>query len=299
MRRLGRRCFGFVPLREGQYQVPPAHHIPESVQRPPYVSLPGGHPHPLPESTFAEVKKPGDIERMRRACALARDALRAAMAAAKPGVTAHELDGAASEVVVAGGAYPVGVQFHGFPKATCISPNEVACHGIPDERPLADGDIVNIDVSTYLDGFYGDTSAMILVGDVDEEGRRLSEVCKRCRDEAIAACRPGESYSTIGRIISQIASDNGYSVCDLFHGHFIGRELHMKPNILHYYPNGLELRMRPGQTFTIEPILCQGSKELRFWDDGWTAVTADGGRCAQWEHTVLITESGHEILTPL
>lgn len=286
-------------MREGQYRVPPPHPIPESVPRPPYVSLPGGHPRPLSDKFFAEVKKPEDIERMRRANALARDALRAAIAAAKPGVTAHEVDGAANEVCVAGGAYPVGVHFHGFPRATCISPNEVACHGIPDERPLADGDIVNVDVSTFLDGFYGDNSAMILVGNVDEESRKLSEVCKRCRDEAIAACRPGERYSTIGRIIQEIAHDNGYTVCEIFHGHFIGRELHMKPNILHHYPNKLDIRMRPGQTFTVEPILCQGSNELRIWADGWTAVTVDGGRCAQWEHTVLITEDGHEVLTPL
>jgi len=162
-----------------------------------------------------------------------------------------------------------------------------------------DGDIVNVDVSTCLDGFYGDTSAMVLVGNVDEQGRRLSEVCKRCRDEAIAACRPGELLSTIGRIIQEIAHDNGFTVNDTFNGHFIGRELHMRPNILHYHPNPLNVPMRPGQTFTIEPIICEGSSELRIWKDGWTAVTVDGGRTAQWEHTVLITEDGHEVLTPL
>lgn len=294
-----RRCFGFTPLREGQYKVPPPTVIPQSVPRPSYASRPGGRPQQLPDGSFAEVKKPEEIKKMRKACLLARDALRAAIEVAKPGVTAHEVDKAAQEVVVAGGAYPVGVGFHGFPKATCISPNEVACHGIPDERPLADGDIVNVDVSTYLDGFYGDTSAMILVGEVDEAGKKLAEVTRRCRDEAIAACRPGESFATIGRIVTEIAREHGYSVCDTFHGHFIGCELHMKPNIFHHYPNELNMPMKPGQTFTIEPILCEGRKQLRFWSDGWTAVTMDGGRSAQWEHTVLITEGGHEILTPL
>lgn len=279
--------------------MPPAQPIPDHIVRPEYVGRPGGRPAELPRSTYAEVKSPEDIERMRRACLIARDALRAAIDSAVVGATAHEVDRAAHEAVVAGGAYPVGVQFHGFPKAVCISPNEVACHGIPDERPLADGDIVNIDVSTFVDGFYGDTSAMVLVGQVDEEGRRLSEVCRICRDEAIAACKPGELFSTIGRIVSQIAQDNGYTVNETFNGHFIGRELHMRPNILHYYPNPLDLRMKAGQTFTVEPIICEGFQELRMWGDGWTAVTADGRRTAQWEHTVLITDSGHEVLTPL
>lgn len=300
MKRLARRSLGFVPIHEGQYRVPPPQPIPSTVPRPDYVSRPGGRPKPPPESTFAEAKQPEEIARMRRACQLARDALRAAMATAGVGVTAHDVDRAAHEVIVAAGAYPVGVGFHGFPKGSCISPNEVACHGIPDERPLADGDIINIDVTCFLDGAYGDNSAMVLVGNVDPEGQRLVEVCKQCRDDAVALCQPGERFSSIGRVITEIAQSHGYSVCESFNGHFIGRALHMQPNILHFFPNELhDLRMTPGQTFTIEPIINQGSKEVIILGDGWTTVTKDGRRSAQWEHTVLITEYGHEVLTPL
>jgi len=194
-------------------------------------------------------------------------------------------------------AYPTGIQFHGFPRSICTSVNEVVVHGVPDKRPLENGDIINCDVSIFHDGVFGDTSSMALIGDVDPAGRSLCDVTKESLMCAIDIIRPGVSLTEVGRVITDIGKKNGYGVVREFAGHFIGRELHMPPNVSHNI-NKIEVVLKPGMTFTIEPILTEGRPEIEGpWADGWTYVTADGLRAAQYEHTVLVTHNGCEILT--
>ena len=179
----------------------------------------------------------------------------------------------------------------------CTSVNEVICHGIPDDRPLADGDIVNIDVTIYLDGVHGDTNATFLVGDVDEASRRLVDVTRECLERGVGAVAPDAPLNAIGRAIEAHASTNGYGVVRAFVGHAIGEEFHGALHVPHYHEPNLTLPMRPGMTFTIEPMITMGDWRHRLWDDGWTAVTVDGRRTAQFEHTVHVTDGGVEVLT--
>jgi methionyl aminopeptidase len=175
--------------------------------------------------------------------------------------------------------------------------NEVICHGIPDDRPLQDGDIVNIDVTAYLDGVHGDCNATFLVGDVDAESRALVEVTRQCRDLGIEAVRAGRPLSDIGRAIETHAHAHGYGVVRAFVGHGIGGQFHMAPSVPHYYTHDASTVMQPGMTFTIEPMITLGSWRERMWDNGWTAVTIDGRRTAQFEHTLVVTDDGAEVLT--
>jgi methionyl aminopeptidase len=175
--------------------------------------------------------------------------------------------------------------------------NEVICHGIPDDRPLADGDIVNIDVTAYLDGVHGDCSAMFAAGEVDDESAQLMRVTRECRDLGIAAVRPGRPISDIGRAIEDHASRYGYGVVRQFIGHGIGESFHTFPNVPHYYTREASTIMEPGMTFTIEPMITIGSWKEKMWANGWTAVTSDGRRTAQWEHTLIVTDDGAEVLT--
>jgi methionyl aminopeptidase len=213
------------------------------------------------------------------------------------GVTTDELDAVAHAAYLACGAYPSTLNYHGYPKSVCTSVNEVICHGIPDDRPLADGDIVNVDVTAYIDGVHGDCSATFLVGEVDEESRRLVEVTRRCRDLGIAAVVPGRPVSDIGRAIEDHAHAHGYGVVRTFIGHGIGETFHALPNIPHYFAPEATTVMVPGMTFTVEPMITLGAPREKMWDNGWTAVTADGRRTAQFEHTLVVTESGADILT--
>jgi methionyl aminopeptidase len=194
-------------------------------------------------------------------------------------------------------AYPSPLNYHGYPKSVCTSVNEVICHGIPDSRELNDGDIVNLDVTAYIGGVHGDTNATFFVGDVDTESRDLVRVTEECMWHGIEAVRPGRPISDIGRAIEQHAKQHRYGVVRAFIGHGIGEQFHTDIQVFHYYEPRASIVMRPGMTFTIEPMITLGSWQHRMWDDGWTAVTSDGRRTAQYEHTILVTDDGFDVLT--
>jgi len=282
-----------------QEHVVPAHvAVPAEIRRPSYALSPSGKPRALAQEEYAEVKSERQIEQMRGACGLAADALALACEVAREGVTTDEVDRVVAEFLIARGGYPAGINYHGFPRGLCASPNEVVLHGIPNTRPLESGDIVNFDVTVYYDGAFGDCSAMVCVGDVDDDALRLVDAVRRCLLEAVALVGPGVKLNAVGDFCTRFAKEQGFSVVAEFCGHFIGSEMHMRPNVVHV-PNGNDLELRPGNTFTIEPILIEGdSAELVGpLDDGWTYVSKSGGWSAQWEHTLLVTKHGAEVLT--
>jgi methionyl aminopeptidase len=246
------------------------------------------------------IKSAEDIEKMRVTCRLAAETLRYLGEQVVPGITTEHLDRLAYEYITDHGAYPSPLNYHGFPKSICTSPNEVVCHGIPSEATeLRDGDILNIDVTTKLDGFHGDTNATFFVGEVSDSVRRLVETTHQCTMLGIAQVRGGGRLGDIGFAIQQKARAAGYSVVREFCGHGIGREFHEDPQVLHYGKRGTGVLMRPGMIFTIEPMINLGKASCRVLDDAWTAITRDGKWSAQYEHTILVTETGHEVLTLL
>jgi methionyl aminopeptidase len=266
--------------------------VPGGIERPDYAAT--GRPQRTTESAV----KPAElIARMRVAGRLARDVLRETGAAVAPGVTTDELDRVCHEAHVSRGVYPSPLRYRGFPKSVCTSVNEVICHGIPDDRPLEEGDIVNVDVTVFTGGVHGDTSATFCVGHVDPESRRLVQVTEECLDRAIEAVAPGAPLSDIGRAIEVHAHAAGFFVVQAFVGHGIGEVFHGPPQVPHYYEPELTTVMEPGMTFTIEPMITMGSIQPVIWSDGWTAVTSDGSRTAQFEHTVLVTDDGVDVLT--
>ena len=214
-----------------------------------------------------------------------------------PGITTDQIDQWVHEFTLAAGHTPATLGYLGYPKSCCTSINDVICHGIPDERPLQEGDIMNIDASCIVDGVFGDCSRMVAIGEISEEKRRVMDVSKECLARAIKVCKPGAYLWQIGEAIEDYASSKKCSVVNQFVGHGIGLAFHEPPEIPHHY-NELEIQMAPGMTFTIEPMINAGVREAIIdEDDGWTARTKDGRASAQWEHTLLITESGCEILT--
>jgi len=223
--------------------------------------------------------------------------LRVTGEAVRAGVTTDALDEIAHAETVRLGGYPSPLNYRGYPKSLCTSVNEVICHGIPDSRPLEDGDIVNLDVTVYLDGMHGDCSATFLVGDVDPGGRHLVEAARECLAKGIAAARPGRPISDIGKAIEAHASRHGFGVVRAYCGHGIGESFHTSLQIPHHYDPSMKRVMEPGMTFTVEPMITEGSWEDALWSDGWTAVTKDGKRSAQFEHTIVVTAGGAEILT--
>ena len=237
------------------------------------------------------------IARMRVAGRAAAEVLELGAAAVAPGVTTDEIDAVVHQAYIDRGGYPSTLNYRHYPKSLCTSVNEVICHGIPDDRQLRDGDIVNLDVTIYLDGVHGDTNATYLVGQVDEASKRLVDVTRECLDRGIAAVVPGRPFSDIGRAIEEHATANRYQVVRAFVGHGIGEQFHTDLQIPHYYEPRFTTVMEPGMIFTIEPMISMGTGLHRIWDDDWTAVTADGSRTAQFEHTVLVTDEGVEILT--
>jgi methionyl aminopeptidase len=278
-------------------KVAPRRAVPRSVPRPEYV----GRPAPTPY-TGPEVKSPEVIELMREAGRIAAQALAAVGAAIAPGVTTDELDRIGHEFLLDHRAYPSTLGYRAFPKSLCTSVNEVICHGIPDDRQLVDGDIVNIDITAYLVrdglGVHGDTNASYPVGETDEESRLLVERTREATMRGIRAVRPGRQVNVIGRVIESYAKRFGYGVVRDFTGHGIGTAFHSGLIIPHFdaAPRH-DLSIEPGMTFTIEPMLNLGTPEWTMWDDGWTVITADLRRSAQFEHTILVTEDGAEILT--
>jgi methionyl aminopeptidase len=244
------------------------------------------------------VKPPEIIERIRVAGRIAAEVLDVTGRAVAPGITTDELDAVAHDAYIERGACPSTLNYHGYPKSICTSVNEVICHGIPDDRPLEDGDIVNIDVTAFIDGVHGDCNATYYVGDVDAESRRLVEVTRECRQRGIEAVKPGRPLSDIGAAIEDHAHANGYGVVRMFVGHGIGEQFHTSPSVPHYYTPEASTIMEPGMVFTIEPMITVGTWREKMWNNGWTAVTADGRRTAQFEHTILVTDDGAVILTP-
>ncbi len=272
--------------------VSPQRAVPADIEEPEYV----GQPAPLPYRGPL-VRDARTIERMRVAGRIAAQALDAVEAAIAPGVTTDELDRVGHEFLLAHGAYPSTLGYRGYPKSLCSSVNEVICHGIPDDRPLEDGDIVNIDITAYKDGVHGDTNKTYLVGDVDEDSRLLVERTHEATLRAIRAVKPGRQINVIGRVIESYARRFGYGVVRDFTGHGVGPAFHDGLVIPHVDDPEATTFIEPGMTFTIEPMLTLGTVEWDLWDDGWTATTQDKSRTAQFEHTLLVTTDGAEILT--
>jgi len=234
---------------------------------------------------------------MREAGAIACEAMHEAGRAVQPGVTTDELDRIVHTYILDHGAYPSTLGYRGFPKSCCTSVNEVICHGIPDLRPLEDGDIVKIDVTAYKNGVHGDNCYTFLCGDVDEKSRLLTERTQEAMNRAIKAVKPGRSTSVIGRVIESYAKRFGYGVVREYTGHGVHTAFHSGLVILHYDEPRYSTRIRPGMTFTIEPMLTLGSPESEVWKDDWTVITLDGSRCAQFEQTLVVTDTGAEIIT--
>ncbi|HEY7226054.1 MAG TPA: type I methionyl aminopeptidase [Micromonosporaceae bacterium] len=278
-----------APLTPGR--VSPARAVPAHIPRPEYV----GKREPKRSTQYVQTSE--TIEKMRRAGRLAAQAVVLAGEHCKPGVTTDEIDAVVHEFLCDHGAYPSTLGYKGFPKSLCSSVNEVVCHGIPDARVLEDGDIVNIDITAYIHGVHGDTNATFLAGDVDEESRLLVERTREALDRAIKAVKPGRRINVIGRVIEAYAKRFGYGVVREFTGHGIGTSFHSGLVIPHYDDPRYGEEILPGMTFTIEPMLNLGSHTWVMWDDNWTVVTADGRRSAQFEHTLLVTHDGAEILT--
>jgi len=266
--------------------------VPAEIPRPEYAET--GNVTRRPEE---RIKDPAFIERMRRAGHAAAEVLDIGAAVIAPGVTTDEIDAVVHQAYIDRGGYPSTLNYRGYPKSLCTSVNEVICHGIPDDRPLRDGDIVNLDVTIWLDGVHGDTNATYCVGNVDDASKRLIDVTRQCLDRGIAAVAPGRPFSDIGRAIETHAVANGYEVVRAFVGHGIGEQFHTDLQIPHYYEPRMTTIMEPGMVFTIEPMISMGTGQHKIWDDDWTAVTADGSRTAQFEHTIVVTGTGVEILT--
>lgn len=236
---------------------------------------------------------------MEASCALAAEALLFVGDVIKEGMTTKELDSMVAQFVKDNGAYPSPLHYHGFPRSICTSRNQVMCHGIPHSKEkLKDGDIINVDISVYLDGFHGDTSAMFYIGEVSDEARKLVEVTRECLKLGMQAVKPGGRIGDIGHVIQEHASKNGFSSVRDFVGHGVGRAFHQEPQIPHVGRVGTGEKFAPGMIFTIEPIINEGSSGYEILrQDDWTVLTADRKLSAQFEHTVLVTEKGFKILT--
>lgn len=272
--------------------ISPRRPVPASVPRPEYVDKPAPS-----RFTGDEVKDAETIERMRVASKLAAQARELVGEHVVPGVTTDELDRIGHEFLCDNGAYPSTLGYRGFPKSLCSSVNEVVCHGIPDSTVVRDGDIVNIDITAFLNGVHGDTNATFFAGEPDEETRLLVERTKLALERGIKAVKPGRRINIIGRVIEAYAARFGYGVVREFTGHGIGTHFHSGLVVPHYDDPEYDDEIRVGMTFTIEPMLNLGTREWDMWEDDWTVVTKDRRRSAQFEHTLLVTEDGAEVLT--
>jgi methionyl aminopeptidase len=244
------------------------------------------------------IKTPEEIEKMRVAGRLAAEVLEMIAPHVKPGVTTDELDGICHDHIVnKQQAIPAPLNYHGFPKSICSSINHVVCHGIPSEKKLKKGDIVNIDITVIKDGYHGDTSMMFFVGEPSVKAKRLAEVARECLLIGIRMVKPGMRLGDIGHAIQTHAEAHNYSIVREYCGHGIGREFHEEPQVLHYGQPGTGLELKPGMTFTIEPMVNAGKHSVTLMRDGWTVITKDRSLSAQWEHTLLVTEDSVEVLT--
>jgi methionyl aminopeptidase len=287
-----KRCHKSMEGRIVQGEISPYRPVPAHIDRPSYADT--GRPVRWDEP---RIKSADIIERMRHAGKMAAEVLALAGQMVAPGVTTDEIDMAVHQWCIDRDSYPSPLNYNGFRKSVCTSVNEVICHGIPDSRPLQDGDIINIDVTTFVGGVHGDTNATFFVGDVDPASRELVQVTEECMWFGIEAVKVGRPISDIGRAIENHAKKHKMGVVRSFVGHGIGEQFHTDIQVLHYYDQRASVIMRPGMTFTIEPMITLGTWQHRMWDDNWTAVTTDGKRTAQYEHTLLVTDDGVDVLT--
>jgi methionyl aminopeptidase len=270
----------------------PRRSVPAHIARPEYVDRPAPA-----KFVGSEVKDPETIERMRVAGRIAGQALAEVGKAVAPGVTTDDLDRVGHEFLLDHGAYPSTLGYRGFPKSLCTSLNEVICHGIPDSTELVEGDICNVDITAFIGGVHGDTNATFLVGEVSDEARLLVERTHEATIRAIKAVAPGRPVNVIGRVIESYAKRFDYGVVRDFTGHGIGTSFHSGLVIPHYDDPRYDTVMEPGMTFTIEPMITLGTYDYEIWDDSWTVVTRDRRLTAQFEHTILVTDTGSDILT--
>jgi methionyl aminopeptidase len=261
---------------------------------------------PFPDNTakaiipamHVTIKTPEEVEKMRIAGRLAAEVLRMIRPHVHAGITTGELDRICHDYIVnVQQAIPAPLNYKGFPRSICTSVNHQVCHGIPGDKTLKKGDIVNIDITVIKDGFHGDTSKMFYIGEPSIQAKRLVQITHECMLKGIATVRPGTRLGDIGHAIQQHAEAHGFSVVREYCGHGIGREFHEDPQVLHYGQPGTGMVLAPGMTFTIEPMINAGKREVKLLPDNWTVVTRDHSLSAQWEHTVLVTDKGHEVLT--
>lgn len=270
----------------------PTRAVPSAIVRPEYVGRAAPTPNTNGDRYTAE-----EVARIRAAGRIAAGAIEAAAPAIEPGVTTDELDRIAHDYVVAHGAYPSTLGYRGYPKSSCTSVNEVICHGIPDDTVLDDGDLVNIDVTAYLDGYHGDLNQTFFVGEARDEAALLVERTREALARGIRAVAPGRQVNVIGRAIEAYAKRFGYGVVRDYTGHGVGRAFHTGLVIPHHDAPEFDTVMEPGMVFTIEPMLTLGAIDWDVWDDDWTVVTRDRSLTAQFEHTLVVTERGADILT--
>jgi methionyl aminopeptidase len=244
------------------------------------------------------LKSSREIEIMKESCKMAAKTLHFLGKNLKIGMTTQDINDMCHAYTLNRGGIPATLNYHGFPASLCTSRNEVICHGIPSPKEfIKDGDIVNLDVTTIYKGFHGDTNATFFVGEVKPEIKKLVEVTQQCLMAGISVCRPGARLGDIGAVIEEMAHGHGFSVVQEYCGHGIGRVFHEEPQVTHFGKKGTGIEMRPGMTFTIEPMINIGKRHCRVLEDGWTVVTKDKSWSAQFEHTICITEAGHEIMT--
>jgi len=268
--------------------------IPEHIKKPPYFYTGKVLGKSLP--TQPVIWSQENIIKIRESCMLARKVLGEISKILEPGISTNKIDELARELILIHNGYPSPLNFQGYPKSTCTSVNNIAAHGIPDRRLLESGDILSIDVTVYLDGFHGDCSETFLIGDVDEYGITLANVTKECVEKGIEACGPGKWIRGIGHVIHKHARKYNCTVVPIFLGHGIGDFVHGPPDIYHCL-NNYPGRMEPGMIFTVGPVISEGDRRVKILSDGWSAITMDNSRTAQIEHTVLITDTGYEVLT--
>uniref|UniRef100_A0A161N1M1 Methionine aminopeptidase n=1 Tax=Triatoma infestans TaxID=30076 RepID=A0A161N1M1_TRIIF len=278
----------------------PKRTVPKNIGRPDYADHPEGLPiseQQMRQSAQIKVLSDEEIEGMRVACKLGREVLEEASKVIDVGVTTDEIDRIVHEACIERECYPSPLNYYQFPRSCCTSVNEVICHGIPDLRPLSNGDICNVDITVYHRGYHGDLNETFWVGEVSEIGKKLTRVTWECLQKAIDIVKPGEKYREIGNVIQKHAQAHGFSVVRSYCGHGIHQLFHTAPSIPHYAKNKAVGVMKAGHCFTIEPMISQGTWRDDMWPDKWTAVTADGLLSAQFEHTLLVTATGVEILT--
>ena len=250
------------------------------------------------EKIMISIKSSREIEVMKKSCQLAASTLNFIENKLEIGMSTEDINVLCHDYIIANGAIPSPLYYHGFPKSICTSLNEVICHGIPNRKDkLKNGDILNIDVTTKLNGFHGDTNRTFFIGEVDPKVKDLVKVTYEAMMAGISVCKPGSRLGDVGAIIEQMAHDNGYTVVHEYCGYGIGREFHEEPQVLHYGKKGTGVILKPGMTFTIEPMINLGKRHCMLLKDDWTVITKDKKVSAQFEHTILITETGHEILT--